>query len=52
MFIFYGKEGLYMLMTVLHGELAARQSKALIRTFKKMNGFSYAELLQRMQVGV
>ena len=31
----FTEQGLYMLMTVLHGELAARQSKALIRTFKK-----------------
>ncbi|MBO4608413.1 MAG: ORF6N domain-containing protein [Lachnospiraceae bacterium] len=35
----FTEQGLYMLMTVLHGELAARQSKALIRTFKKMKDY-------------
>lgn len=32
----FTEQGIYMLMTVLRGELATKQSKALIRTFKKM----------------
>ncbi len=32
----FTESGVYMLMTVLKGELAVRQSKALIRTFKAM----------------
>ena len=32
----FTEQGLYMLMTVLKGPLAVKQSKALIRTFKKM----------------
>ena len=35
----YTEQGVYMLMTVLNGELAAKQSKALIRTFKKMKDY-------------
>ncbi|MBR3833722.1 MAG: ORF6N domain-containing protein [Lachnospiraceae bacterium] len=35
----FTEQGIYMLMTVLRGELAVRQSKALIRTFKKMKDF-------------
>ena len=31
--------GVYMLMTVLKGDLAIRQSKALIRTFKQMKDY-------------
>ncbi len=31
--------GVYMLMTVLKGDLAVEQSKALIRTFKKMKDY-------------
>ncbi len=34
----FTEQGVYMLMTVLKGELATRQSKALIRTFKKNEG--------------
>lgn len=42
----FTEQGIYMLMTVLKGELAVKQSKALIRIFKKMkdyivNGNSY-----------
>lgn len=33
----FTEEGIYMLMTVLKGDLATTQSKALIRTFKKNN---------------
>lgn len=33
--------GIYMLMTVLKGELAVKQSKALIRTFKQMKDYTW-----------
>ena len=32
----FTEQGIYMLMTVLKGELAVKQSKALIRLFKRM----------------
>lgn len=35
----FTEQGVYMLMTVLKGELAVDQSKALIRTFKGMKDF-------------
>lgn len=35
----FTEQGIYMLMTVLRGELAVRQSRALIRTFKKMKDY-------------
>ena len=35
----FTEQGIYMLMTVLKGELAVRQSKALIRMFKQMKDF-------------
>ena len=35
----FTEQGIYMLMTVLKGELAVKQSKALIRTFKKMKDY-------------
>ena len=35
----FTEQGIYMLMTVLMGELAVRQSKALIRMFKQMKDF-------------
>ena len=35
----FTEQGIYMLMTVLKGELAIKQSKALIRTFKEMKDF-------------
>ena len=35
----FTEQGIYMLMTVLRGELATRQSKALIRTFKQMKDY-------------
>ena len=35
----FTERGIYMLMTVLRGELAVRQSKALIRMFKQMKDF-------------
>ena len=33
------EQGVYMLMTVLKGELAVRQSIALVRTFKRMKDY-------------
>ena len=50
----FTEQGIYMLMTVLKGELAVKQSKALIRLFKAMkdfvinerNIFSHKSLLQ------
>ena len=35
----FTEQGIYMLMTVLKGELATRQSKALIRIFKQMKDY-------------
>ena len=35
----FTEQGVYMLMTVLKGELAIKQSKALIRAFKKMKDY-------------
>ena len=35
----FTEQGIYMLMTVLKGELATQQSKALIRLFKKMKDY-------------
>ena len=38
----FTEQGIYMLMTVLRGELAIKQSRALIRTFKKMKDYIIA----------
>lgn len=35
----FTEQGVYMLMTVLRGELAIKQSRALVRTFKKMKDY-------------
>ncbi|MCR5322488.1 MAG: ORF6N domain-containing protein [Lachnospiraceae bacterium] len=35
----FTEQGIYMLMTVLKGDLAVKQSKALVRTFKKMKDY-------------
>lgn len=35
----FTEQGIYMLMTVLRGELAVKQSKALVRTFKRMKDY-------------
>ena len=35
----FTEQGIYMLMTVLRGEVAIKQSRALIRTFKKMKDY-------------
>ena len=39
----FTEEGIYMLMTVLKGEQATAQSKALIRLFKQMKNYIVAE---------
>jgi hypothetical protein len=54
----FTEQGVYMLMTVLRGELAVKQSRALIMTFKKMKDYilesqdtiSYREFLKMMSV--
>ncbi len=35
----FTEQGIYMLMTVLHGDLATKQSRALVCTFKKMKDY-------------
>ena len=35
----FTEQGIYMLMTVLKGEVAVRQSRALVRTFKQMKDY-------------
>ena len=42
----FTEQGIYMLMTVLKGEQAAAQSKALIRLFKQMKDYIVAENMQ------
>ncbi len=37
----FTEQGIYMLMTVLRGNLATRQSKSLIRIFKQMFRFKF-----------
>ncbi len=46
----FTEQGIYMLMTVLKGELAVKQSKALIRLFKEMKQYLLANelLFQRL----
>ena len=39
----FTEQGIYMLMTVLKGDLAVRQSMALIRLFKQMKDYIVAE---------
>ena len=38
----FTEQGVYMLMTVLRGELAIKQSRALVKTFKKMKDYILA----------
>jgi hypothetical protein len=38
----FTEQGIYMLMTILNGDLAVKQSKALVRTFKKMKDYIIA----------
>ena len=35
----FTKQGMYMLMNVLKGDLAVRQSRALVRTFKQIKDY-------------
>ena len=35
----FTEQGVYMLMTVLYGDLAIKQSRALVKTFKKMKDY-------------
>ena len=35
----FTEQGIYMLMTVLRGNLATKQSRALVRTFKQMKDY-------------
>ena len=35
----FTEQGIYMLMTVLKGDLAVRQSRALVRTFKQIKDY-------------
>ena len=42
----FTEQGVYMLMTVLKGELAVSQSIALVRTFKRMKVSDVAEGLK------
>ena len=35
----FTKQGIYMLMNVLKGDLAVRQSRALVRTFKQIKDY-------------
>ena len=46
----FTEQGIYMLMTVLKGELATKQSKALVRLFKKMRHYfaENAGIIQRL----
>lgn len=46
----FTESGIYMLMTVLKGDLAIRQSKALIQTFKKMKDYIIWEPLMSEKV--
>ena len=39
----FTEQGIYMLMTVLRGDLAIKQSKALIRLFKKMKDYIFED---------
>ena len=42
----FTEQGIYMLMTVLKGEQAVAQSKALIRLFKRLKDYAVSEGLQ------
>ena len=53
----FTEQGIYMLMTVLRGELAVKQSKALIRMFKQMKDFiienqDFISLKELVQIAV
>lgn len=46
----FTEQGIYMLMTVLKGDLAVQQSKALIRLFKQMKRYIIAVAHRKMEV--
>ena len=48
----FTEQGIYMLMTVLKGEQATAQSKALIRLFKQMKDYIAAENAPDVSVGM
>jgi hypothetical protein len=47
----FTEQGIYMLMTVLKGEQAIAQSKALIRLFKQMKDYIVSENMQLLNEG-
>ena len=48
----FTEQGIYMLMTVLKGEQATAQSKALIRLFKQMKDYIAAENAPNVSAGM
>jgi hypothetical protein len=48
----FTEQGIYMLMTVLKGDLAIRQSMALIRLFKQMKDYIAAENAPDVSAGI
>ncbi len=48
----FTEQGIYMLMTVLKGEQATAQSKALIRLFKQMMDYIAAENAPDVSAGM
>ena len=48
----FTEQGIYMLMTVLKGEQATAQSKALIRLFKQMKDYIAAENAPNVSAGL
>ena len=48
----FTEQGIYMLMTVLKGEQAIAQSKALIRLFKQMKDYIAAEKAPDVSAGI
>lgn len=43
----YRTRDIYMLMTVLNGDLAIQQSKALIRTFRAMKDYTFGSVCKQ-----
>ncbi len=48
----FTEQGIYMLMTVLKGDLAVQQSMALIRLFKQMKDYIAAENVPNVSAGM
>nr|WP_290722525.1 hypothetical protein [Fibrobacter sp. UBA2449] len=48
----FTEQGIYMLMTVLKGDLAVQQSMALIRLFKQMKDYIAAENAPDVSAGM